>query len=138
MSQRKIIDIESQYKDILLSNCVIPSEQKSFQIWRRIHMKNQTFTSLKATETKSIDYFVRMKNGKMGKVVFFFEKNSVVHLLLNTYELNFKNHHWLEITDEKCFAAYPCTDIDEKLLYFKIGSIEYVTQEPNTFGKCCY
>lgn len=141
MCQPNTIIIEPKYKDLLLSNGVVSyesCEQNMFQIWRRIRIKNITYTSMKARETKSIDYFVKMNDGKMGKILFFVQNNSVPHLLLNTFESSFKNHHWTEITDEKCYSLYPCSEINEKMLYFKIGSIEFVTQEPNTYGKCSY
>lgn len=139
MYQPKIMDIEPQYKNVLILNGIIGSnEVNSIQIWRRMSLKNHIYTSIKATETKSIDYFVELKNGKMGKIWFFVQKQSVPHFLLHIYENNFRNHHWIEVKDKNYFEMYPCTYIEEKLLYFKVGSIEYVTREPNTYGKCCY
>lgn len=111
--------------------------QTLFQIWRRMHWKSQTYTSLEAVVTKSIDYFVKMDNHRMGKIVFFFKKDQVPHILLCSYEKTFQNYHWIEVAQNNFFEIYPCSEIEGKMLYFKVGSIEYVTEEPNDISRSC-
>lgn len=132
-----VIKIESKYANVLIDCEVISSESSSFEIWRRIR-NNLIYTSTKAVETKSIDYFVKLKNLKMGKIEFFFKKNAVVHILLREYIENFENFHWIEVNETNIYSTHACNEIQEKLLYFKTGTIEYITREPNTFGKCCF
>lgn len=135
--QRTVIKIESKYKNVLLDFEAISSDENKLEIWRRIRINNLIFTSMKAVQTKSIDYFVILKNGKMGKIEFFFEKNAVTYVLLNEYVESFQNHHWIEVNEAKAYSVHTCADIQEKMLYFKAGNIEYITREPNTFGKHC-
>lgn len=136
--QPKLIKIEPKYGNVLKNSGIIGCEQTLFKIFCRMRLKAYTYTSTQAIETKSIDYFVKMKSGNMGKIAFFFERDSSVYLLIQLFTANFQNYHLLEVTDANRFMVYPCAEIQEKLLYFKIGSIEYVTKEPNTFGKYCY
>lgn len=136
--QPTVIEIETKYENVLVHFEVISCEANSIEIWRRIRMNNLIYTSIKAKETKSIDYFVKMKNQKMGKIEFFFEKNDAIHILLNEYNENFENYHWIEVNEANTYSIHACTEIQEKMLYFKAGSIEYITREPNTFGKFCF
>lgn len=103
------------------------------QIWRRARINGQIITSTHAKETKSIDYFVKCKNDRMGKILFFFEHNSTSKLLLHVYETNYQNFHWIEVKPSDLFEVHTTCDIEEKLLYFKAGSIEYITMEPNSY-----
>lgn len=136
--QPTVIKIESKYANVLVDCEVISCESSSFEIWRRIRMNKLIYTSTEAVETKSIDYFVQLKSQKMGKIQFFFKMNDAVHMLLSEYIENFKNFHWIEVNEINSYSVHACTEIQEKLLYFKAGTIEYVTREPNTFGKCCF
>lgn len=135
--QPTVIKIESKYAQVLVDSGVVSCESSSFEIWRRIRMHNLIYTSTKAVETKSIDYFVKLKSQKMGKIVFYFKINAVCHILLSEYIETFQNFHWVEVNEAKLYSIHACTAIEEKLMYFTAGSIEYVTREPNTFGKCC-
>lgn len=136
--QAKLIKIDHRYAETLINAKIISSEHDSLQIWRRMKFGGQTYTSMEAIETKTIDYFVKIGNQKMGKIVFFFYNNSTACILLNTYDANFQNHHWLEITPNNSFEIHTCTEIKEKLLYFKACSIEYITQEPNAYGRSSF
>lgn len=55
-------------------NPALENEGEISKIWRRARINGQIFTSLSAIETKSVDYFVKCKNDRMGKIVFFFFK----------------------------------------------------------------
>lgn len=110
----------------------------SLQIWRRARINGQIITSTHAKDTKSIDYFVKCENSRMGKIVYFLKINSIWQMLLHIYEENFQNFHWLEVNQTDSFEVYPTSQIKEKLLYFKVGSTEYVTKEPYSYSRASW
>lgn len=105
------------------------------QIWSKYEYKGVTYTSLSTNETKSVDNFVRMKDSKCGQVVFYTHHNNEKVLLLNIYNENFKNFHWVEVEPTDQYEVCKCSEISEKLLFFKTGSIKYITREPNRFAR---
>lgn len=83
-------------------------------------------------------YFVKCRNNRIGKIVFFFEHDSIPKLLLHIYEKIHQNFHWIEVRQMDLFEVCSTCQIEEKLLYFKVGGIEYITKEPNSYGRACW
>lgn len=136
-SQPKTITINQEYVEVLQNSGMIASGQTTIKIWRRIKIKGQTYTSTNAVETKSADYFVRVSGNRIGKIEFYFGNNSAPSFLLKLYEITFENFHWNEIQSLNSFEICSCNEIEEKLLYLKVESLEYVTKEPHTYGRVC-
>lgn len=82
----KTVSIKSEHRQILESTMSIEKDQAHLSIWARARIDSQIFTSSYAVITKSIDYFVRTKNGKIGKIEFFFGDPIKPKLLLQLYE----------------------------------------------------
>lgn len=80
--QQSTICIKAEHFDALISERIL---SQHLNIWRRARIKGQIFTSTHAKPTKSIDFFVKMKNNRIGKIEYFFEKDSISKLLLNVY-----------------------------------------------------
>lgn len=109
--------------------------ETSLQIWRRIRKSGIIYTSTSALSTKSIDYFVKMTNSQIGKIQFFFGDQQKPKLLLHCFENLHQNFQWTEIRESNLYEIFDCDEIYEKLLYFVSGSIQFITKEPNTFGR---
>lgn len=105
------------------------------QIWSKYQCNGITYTSLSTNEMKSADYFVRMQNNKCGKIEFFAHNMNKKVLLLHIYNEKFKNFHWIEIERTEQYEIFECNEISEKLLFFKTGTIEYITREPNSYSR---
>lgn len=137
LKRKTKIAIEPEFSSILNSCEDISFEQgsSSLEIWRSIELKNNLYTSINAIATKSIDYFVKVNNGDMGTIQFFFGQESSPKFLLHVYRNTFENFHWTEVEQSDAYKIYPVEQIEEKLLFFKVGSIQYVTREPNVYGR---
>lgn len=131
--QQSTIFVKKEHLDALEIEGVVLNSS-ILKIWRRARVAGEVLTSIYANETKSIDYFVQCKNGRIGKIVFFFEYNIIPKLLLHIYEKKYQNYHWCEISKSDSFEVCATTQIEKKLLYFNVGSIEYITNEPNSYA----
>lgn len=136
--QQLIIKIEQNQHLAAFKNEGVNLSDGLLTIFRRARINNQIFSSTQAKKTKSIDYFVGCQNGSIGKIIFFFRNNSNPMLLLHIYQINHQNFHWLEVNPVDLFEVCSTSQIDEKFLYFQIGSIEYITKEPNTYGRAAW
>lgn len=127
--------IRVQHEHVVNLKCVgVSSHNENLKINRRARVNGIVYTSTYASQTKSIDYFVKMENNRIGTIIYFFEINSVSKLLLCLYKKNHQNFHWTEVDQTDEYEIHNVSDIVEKLLYFKVGRIQYVTKEPNSYG----
>lgn len=123
--ERKLIrDIENA-EDLLEGN---------IGIWKCAKIGSRMYTSMHYIQTKSVDYFVKLKNGHMGKKVFFMGEKYMPKILLQKYKKNQQNYHLHEVEPTGTYGIYSCMDIEEKMMYLQTGSIEYIANEPNIYG----
>lgn len=123
--ERKLIrDIENA-EDLLEGN---------ISIWKCAKIGSRMYTSMHYIQTKSVDYFVKLKNGHMGKIVFFMGEKYMSKILLQKYKKNQQNYHLHEVEPTGTYGIYSCMDIEEKMMYLQTGSIEYIANEPNIYG----
>lgn len=125
--QSSEIKIKPEYAPMLRE--VISDGQDKLKIWKRIRMRGEIYTCTSAIETKSIDYFVKTKES-IGKIIFFFGDLSEPKFLMQTYRIKNQNYHWTEMEPSKSYEVLSCDHIFEKMLYFKTGTIEYITKKP--------
>lgn len=107
----------------------ITSSVERFQMNRCFKAKHTTHCSLESLVTKSIDYLVEMNDQICGKICFSFKHENRNFLLLKVCKKNSQRYHWTQIVDTDQLKIYDCTQIKEKLLFFKIGILEYTSKE---------
>lgn len=131
-----------------LSECVKPLENRGIElknksyiesekltVWTTLIMNGSHYSSFHSKPTKSIDYFIKTTDNKIGKVMYYFDKNTIKVFLLHIHTTIFENYHWVEVEGTDNYEVYDCRDIAKKLLYFKVGVREWTTQEPNRFTR---
>lgn len=129
--QKSTINVEKEHFNVL------QSVDGFLKIWKRAKIKGEIYSSTYARVTKSIDYFVEMNENCIGKIVYFFDCNLIPKLLLRIYEKTYTRFHWTEVQETNTYEIYFPHDIEKKLLYFKVGSIEYISMEPNSYARAC-
>lgn len=84
ISQPVEIEVHSDYATVLSRFGIILNAADKFIVWRRLRYHGTTFSSTKAIATASCDYFIKLKNGRIGAVEFYFKdrrtKTSFAHL----------------------------------------------------------
>lgn len=110
-------------------------ELENMTVWNKLIMDGVTYTSLRSNPTKSIDYFIKTKDNKIGIIQYFFYQDTTKVFSLHVYEEEFKNYHWSEIKSTDVYEIYQCCEIEKKMLYFKIGIREWTTEEPNHYSR---
>lgn len=128
----KTINITEIYSTVFERHS-IAIENNSIRIGCRLKLNGQTFTSLLSCETKSADFFLAMNDGTIGTAEFYFKSNGHCHVFLNIYEIDYVHHHLKEVKKSNFSRIYACNNIQNKLLYLKVNSIEYVSQQLRVF-----
>lgn len=102
-------------------------------IWKRLIFYDEVFTSTRSNQERCCDSFVKLKNGQIGIIQFYFKLENKEALLLKSYKEESKNYHWTEVLPTNGYEVHLCSDIFEKPLYFKAFAAEYITSMPNRY-----
>lgn len=138
ISRKTQIKIEAQYAPILGKVGLNLKEGDPFKVYQRLDVGSSIYTSTIYMETKNCDYFVRMNDNRIGKVIFYFKCSlQRLSMLLKIYEECDKNHHWIEIKPTEQLQIYRCEDLKTKLMYFQGFQTEYITSMPNRYSRAC-
>lgn len=129
--QQKTIELTEQCKCVLERNGFAMSQQ-NLNVSRRLKMNGHTYTSLLSEGTKSADYFLQMKNDLLGTAEFYFKVNETCFVYLNIYEVDYKHFHLHEVKRTNSTGVFPCKNIKRKLIYLKVNSIEFISEEPQS------
>lgn len=130
-------EIKTEYE-----NAVIAAgfDLKDIQFWGyEMQWKRKNFKTTSSLVTKSIDYFLEMKDGSIGKAELFlrFEKT---YVLIRIYDV-VKVYNHLKLvkpSQTEIHRIFSCDEIRRKLLYLtftysNVSFVDIVTAEPNPF-----
>lgn len=124
---------KQQLPDFIKSMKLNFAQDKKYTMSDSIEIKSQKFKSLQSKETKSIDFFMQMQNGKIGCAINYIEIGDRIHVILQKYEMFEQAHHLMRIKPTAIYHTCLCSDISCKLLYMKFGAFEIVAKEPNLY-----
>lgn len=116
------------------------SSSGEYSIGYEMKFKTQVLKSVNSCSTKSVDFFVEMKDGTFGIIEFFVIDKGIDYLLLRKYEEICSHHHLKQVRRAVSmdYAVAKCDQIKEKLIflkfeYSKVAYIEIMTKEPNFY-----
>lgn len=104
-----------------------------FKVSDSIEISRHIYTSKKSRRTKSIDYFVQLKNETIGCVQFFVENRGGIFALVKVCAVIERHYHLLRINETDQFELFDSNDIQCKLMYMQIGCYKIVAREPNFY-----
>lgn len=110
--------------------------EDEFYIFKVYQERYQRFTSKYYTRAKkTIDYFVKTVDDRIGKIVFYFKNKNINYALLEEYS-NIENVNQIQKVKAtgEYFIIKP-TILKTKLIYMKICSDEFVVERPNTIER---
>lgn len=84
-------------RDMLREKGVLPLENGKFITSNSIQIKNQTFKSVKCSDTQSIDYYMEMRDGIVGCAKMYIQYENVFYVMLEEFEIIQKFHHLMRI-----------------------------------------
>lgn len=108
----------------------------SLFIHKRIKLENVVYTSTSYTlPKKSVDYFIGLHNGLIGKAKFYLEYAGKTCVVLEEFKIiDSIDHIWkVEPTRRNLLASI--TDIKQKYLYMNVGPHQYITLVPNPYER---
>lgn len=123
--ERKLIQATENAEDLSEGN---------IKIWKCVKIGRKIYTSMHYINTNSVDYFVMLKNGDFGKIVFFIGEKFSPKILLQKFKTKHQNYHLYEVEPTETYCISTCTDIQKKMMYLQTASFEYITDEPKTYG----
>lgn len=90
---------------------------------------DETFTRPK----KTIDYFVKLKNGIMGKIKFYVRHAGDKYFILEEFEQVEHLNHISEIESNQIVSVHHVSEIHRKMIYMNFKNKHFVTCRPNEF-----
>lgn len=138
MLREKSIDVGMCTAKIFMEFGFSPTNgRRHYNIAYEIRKHNEVFKSLSSQITKSIDYFVKLKDETIGAIELFVKNGANIYILLQKYEIVHQKYHFNEVKLKTPIqrGLFNFNEIHEKLIYLKFGSIEVVTSEPNKYEK---
>lgn len=104
-------------------------------IFKNVTIRGKRFTSLRSKDISTVDYFVKLTNGKIGAIKYYIESDFVLYALIVIYGIVEKTNQFSYIENTQLHSLVNVRDISEKCLYFKLGLQEVVVCVPNNFEK---
>lgn len=138
MLREKSVDVNLSIVKIFKKKGLLPINGGSrYKISYEIRRNSEIFKSKSSHITKSVDYFVSMKDDTIGIIELFVRNDENVYVLIQPYEISHEKHHLKEVNLKKPiqYQLFHCNEICEKLIYLKYGKREVVTKEPNKYEK---
>lgn len=97
--------------------------------------KKKLFTSKKCNEISTVDFFVKLKSGEIGAIMFYFIFDYIFYAYIDLYEIIKITDHLFEVEQSNVKKIYKVTEFEKKMIYIKIGSREVLTSRPNMYEK---
>lgn len=111
-------------------------ESDIIKIYKFFSLRDIKFTSLKAKEVSTVDYFIELNTGEIGLVHYYLVLNDTAYAFVQMYEEIGKSDHLKEVKPLKKKIVINVELIKRKLMYIKIGSkYEIVVGIPNHYEK---
>lgn len=121
-----VFNIES-LKEVNLSN-------RALHVYKRIKLENVIYTSMLYTlPKKSIDYFIGLENGMIGKAKFYFESNDKV--VIEEFEIIEQIDHFSRVHPVSRHIMAQVDKIQQKYIFLKVGIKQFITSAPNPYEK---
>lgn len=115
----------------------IRAESSNFlTVYKSVVIRGVKYTSLQSKEISTIDYFVRLKDDKIGAVKYYTIIDFTLYAIINTYQVIDMFEHIFQI--EQIVGQQQIvkiSNIKEKFLYMKFGLREFVTIIANRYEK---
>lgn len=129
------IRISSDEKSIL-SKFGFNFESDILTIYKYFSLHDTKFTSLKAKEISTIDYFIELNTEEIGVVQFYFVSYDIAYAYIQLYKEIGKSDHLKEVYPLNTKIVVNVKLFKRKLMYIKIGRVyEIAVGIPNNFEK---
>lgn len=124
----RVFNIES-LKEVNLSN-------NALYVHKRIKLKNVIYTStLYTLPEKTIDYFLGLDNGMIGKAKFYFESNGKTYVLIEEFDIVEDIDHISKVQPTSRNILAKIDKIQQKYIYLKVGIKQFISLPPNPYEK---
>lgn len=104
-------------------------------IYERVSIKKIEYTSKNSKQVSTVDFFVKMHDGVVGAVSFYFVSDFNVNVYIELYDLIEKNDQFHIVQPSQLSGVFSIKNIANKLIYMKIGARDVVTERPNSYEK---
>lgn len=110
------------------------SFETEISVHKRIKFKKNIYTSTLYTRPKrSIDYFIGLTNGKIGKAKYFFNYKNKNCVMLEEFEIIENIDHINKVLNIKQQIIARIEEIEKKYIYMNVGLNNYIVCRPNPY-----
>lgn len=113
---------------------IINLENVTLSVHKRIRYERVTYTSTRYTRPKrSIDYFIGLKCGIVGKAKYYFRFQDKICVMLRVFEITDNIHHIRKVFRKDRLIIADVDEIEKKFLLMNVGLNTYITCRPNPY-----
>lgn len=103
-------------------------------VHKRIKLKNVIYTStLYTLPKKSIDYFIGLENGMIGKAKFYFQSNDKTFVVIEEFDIIEQIDHFSKVQSASRNIMAQVDKIEQKYIFLKVGMKQFITSAPNPY-----
>lgn len=110
-------------------------EKQKPTIYDFMMLNGVKYTSKKSTKTATIDYYLKLKNGKFGAVEFYFVHELVIFGFMNEYKIIDRKNHINSVESTSQYVTFSCKEVEKKMIYMNVNNSEFLTSIPNRFER---
>lgn len=111
------------------------SDSEFIAICKSVEVHGQRFTSIHSREVATVDYILKTKDNTICSVKYFFAYRDTLYAMIEPFEIVGTSDHLKEVELTGAVEAIPFSQIEEKLVFMKIGIRKIVAQIPNNYEK---
>lgn len=135
---KKII-LPVQIQNALINSHLSSDKDGNIAIGKELKKNGTIFKSACSKQIKSVDSFIQLIDKSIGEIQCFVKSDNI-YCVVEIYNLIKSYHHLNQIEPTRVYKIFPCSDIEEKLLYLKyiysrIATVHIVTREPNIYER---
>lgn len=134
----KAVNFNESSLHIVDSLSMEDSEDSSFDnelsVHKRIKFKNVIYTSKLYTRPKrSVDYFIGLSNGRIGKAKYYFNYKNEKCVMLDEYEIIENIDHVSKVLKFNRLLIARINEIEKKYIFMNVGLNNYIVSRPNPY-----
>lgn len=132
---KQIINLNKDDEIVFTSFGLKIEQRKAMTIYNRAIAHKKLFTSEKCNEISTIDFFVELKSGEIGSIMFYFIFDYIFYAYIDIYGITKATNHLLEVERLNVKKIFKIEEFKKKMIFIKIGNREVLTSRPNIYEK---
>lgn len=129
----KFVEVPKAVAEELNNQNIKSTVDNKFFAGDAVNYKKIHYKSSKSKETKSVDCFMEMANGQIGRAYIYIEFEKKIYIVFEQYEVMETLFHLKKVRPNGVYKVCSFHEIAQKIIFLKFPHAEVVSKEPNFF-----